>query len=402
MPNTELADNPFRIHGAVLRPFFTNRESELDCILAAFREPGVKLLVYGDRRMGKTSTLTVALGDYEEEDGLGIMADLSTASTVADMATRVLDAALRRLGRRWKDVISDIVHSIGLSVTVGADPMTGLPTASLDIRLRDADVADQRETFGRVLDSIDQAAAERNIHVAVVLDEFQEIHRFGGEDAEWHLRGVIQQHRHISYVLAGSKPDLIRRMLGKGRAFYGLLDKLPFGPIDAIVMAAWIDERMQENGVNSSGAGERIVDIAGPRTRDVVRLARKTFDLARSATTVDGDIVERAFAEIIQDEDDPIFSLWEGLTSHQQNVLRAVAAATKGLTTAGTLRRFSLSSSSAVSRTAGKFIQDSVLERGGVSGFRFDSPYFRGWVVTNALPDMGVHLPPTFQADSAE
>ena len=390
------SDNPFRIHGIVLRPYFTNREEELKRILDTFRAPTAKLVVYGERRMGKTSALAVALGDYEEEAGIGFMADLSTASTVADMANRVLDAASKALGRRWKDVVTDLVRRIGVGVTLGTDPLTGLPTVNLDVGLRNANVAEQRATLGRVLDSIEHAAEDRDINIAIVLDEFQEIHRFGGEEAEWHLRGAIQHHQRLSYILSGSKPNLVRRMLGKGRAFYGFFDKLPFGAIEPERLASWIDERISEHGMKNPVAGADIVSIAGPRTRDVVRLARRTFELARNTSKVDRKVVDQAFLEVVQEEDDSIRFLWEGLTSHQQNVLRAVSAAETGLTTAESLRRFSLSSS-ATSQTANKFVKDGVLERGGPSGYRFDSPFTRGWVIINALPDIGVQLPATFQ-----
>ena len=75
-------------------------------------------------------------------------------------------------------------------------------------------------------------AGDRAITLGIVLDEFQEISRFGGESAEWHLRGIIQHHQHVSYVLAGSQAHIIERMLDQGRAFYGLADHLQFGPID--------------------------------------------------------------------------------------------------------------------------------------------------------------------------
>ena len=76
--------NPFRIHGVVSKPFFTDRANEVERILKALAEPATKLLVYGPRRMGKTSAIAYAVSRREAAGGVAIMADMSTASTLVD------------------------------------------------------------------------------------------------------------------------------------------------------------------------------------------------------------------------------------------------------------------------------------------------------------------------------
>ncbi|MGH7558463.1 MAG: AAA family ATPase [Gemmatimonadota bacterium] len=382
--------NPFRIHGTVTGSYFANREAEVERIARALDEPGSKVLVYGPRRMGKTSAIRVAIERVEQEGGRAFLADLSTASTVADMANRILEAAARTLGKRWKDLPTEFVRRLGVSLRMEPDPGTGLILPSLDLRLRSAPVEDQRRTLGQVLDVLNQLAESRKHSLGVVLDEFQEIHRFGGEEAEWHLRGVIQNHDHMAYILAGSHEHLVRRMLGKGRAFYRLLDPLPFGPIDPVTLARWIDERMSEAGLEAQ-AGDRCVHLAGPRTRDIVQLARKTYDLASTRGTAGPDDVYRAFREVVEEEDELIRTLWEGLTSQSQNVLRAAAGSAQGLTTAATMERYSLRSSGTTSNAAKSLVADGLLVKTR-SGYAFDSPFVRGWVVLHTLPDVGIHL----------
>jgi uncharacterized protein len=246
-----------------------------------------------------------------------------------------------------------------------------------------------------VLDALESLASERNVTFTVVLDEFQEIHSLGGEQAEWRLRGVVQHHQHVSYVFAGSKPSLIRRMQQKNRAFYQLADRLPFGPIDSNHLVEWIDRRMDESGARSDGAGEMIVRCAGPRTRDVVQLARKTFDHARGEKVANEGSVRAAFLELIGEEDDSVRLYWNGLTAPQQNVLRAIAAGEPQLTGQGARRRFSLSSPAAVQKALEKFEEDGMVVRSGEGGgYVCDSPFVRGWLIQHALPDVGVHWDP--------
>lgn len=393
--------NPFRIHGTVTGPYFADRTEEIVRIRATLLEAGAKLLVYGRRRMGKTSTMQMAITEVEEAGGSAFLADLSTATTIVDMSNRILDAAARTLGRRWRDIASDLIQRIGVSLSVSPDQATGLIVPSIDIGLRRADLEDQRRTLGQVLDAIEQLAESRDITLGVVLDEFQEIHRFGGEEAEWHLRGVIQNHRHVAYVLAGSQEHLIRRMLGKTRAFYGLVDRMNLGPMDPVVLGSWIDDRLSENGVPASGVGTECILVAGPGTRDVIQLARKTFDLASSGGVVGEETVEDAFLEVVEEEDELVRTMWESLTAHQQNVLRAVAGSTEGLTTATTIEQYSLGDTGTVVNAAKSLIADGILLKvEGGSGYAFDSPFFRGWVVVNALPDLGLRVAPTFRTEN--
>ena len=231
------ARNPFRIHGVVEDEYFTNRAEEVERIVKTLREPGAKLLVYGPRRMGKTSALARAASRIRADGGHVIMADLSTASSVIDIGNRVIGAAARSLGRRWRDLVQGSVERLHVTVTPIPTATSGIIIRSLDVRLRRAALECQRNPLGNVLDAMEGMARDRKTTIGIVLDEFQEISKFGGENAEWHLRGVIQQHQHVSYVLSGSATHLLERMTDTGRAFYGILAQRYMGPIDAARLA---------------------------------------------------------------------------------------------------------------------------------------------------------------------
>lgn len=287
----------------------------------------------------------------------------------------------------------DFFRQLRPEVTLGSDP-TGQPTASFGVRLREASADDQYETVAGVLDTLERMFSERGESFAVVLDEFQEIHGLGGERAEWRLRGVTQHHQHLSYIFAGSRTSLIRRMQEKNRAFYQLADRLPFGPIEPDHMSGWIEERMRSGGVRTAGVGAEIVALAGPRTRDIVQLARKTFDLGGTAGEASPTVVAAAFRELIAEEDEPVRLYWDGLTGPQQNVLRAIAAGEQQLTGQGAQRRFALSSAPAVRKAAEKFDEDGVVIRTRDGHYACDSPFVRGWLIQHTLPDLGLHWDP--------
>jgi hypothetical protein len=391
--------NPFRIHGVVGGDYFTNRTDELKRIIYALTEPGSKLLVYGPRRMGKTSAILKAMDTIHRKGGHAFLADLSTSSTAVDMGNRILAAASRIMGKRWRRFITDVVSRLNVTVSLTPDPATGIPLPSIDFNLRGDKTGKQRQTLSSILDAINETAKESSIMVGIALDEFQEIHKFGGETAEWDLRASIQKHGHVGYVLSGSREHLIQRMVNTKGALYKLVDKLPFGPITPRHLADWIDTRMSTAGIEVQGAGDHIVHLAGPRTRDIVQVARRCYDLAIIRGQVTIEDVENAFEDIIGEEHDLLYACWLSLTAHQQNVLRAVAAGEKGLTTHETLSRFTLGSSGTVINTvnnlikAGHLIREDAYTRKKVTaptGYDFDSPFFKSWVIRHTLSDMGM------------
>lgn len=387
--------NPFRIHGTVEGEFFTNRKRELEDFARILGEPGAKMVVYGPRRLGKSSTLDIAVRSINKKGGHALIADISTASTITDIGNRILASATRSIGKRWRELAKDLVGRLQGSIRLAPDPTTGFMLPSFDVGLRQESLETQRESLAQVLDGLESLAASRKTNVGLVIDEFQDIAKFGGEAAEWHLRGIVQRHKHVSYIFAGSQEHLIRAMVTSGRAFYKMLDQHHFGPIDRDHMAGWIDQRMQSVGLTSTFAGAACVTLTGPRTRDIVQLARKCVDRAVEST-VAYDEVAASYVELIEDQDDSIRNWWNTLTSLQQNVLRAVAGSSAGLTTADTRRKFSLESSGSITNAAAALLDEGHLVRtDNGSGYVFDSPFVRGWVIIHALPDIGVELPAT-------
>jgi len=150
---------------------------------------------------------------------------------------------------------------------------------------------------------------------------------------------------------------------------------------------------LQETG------NEKVVNLAGPRTRDIIQVARRLYD--RVALRVKATIkdIENAFDDVVGEEHDFLYACWLSLTVYQQNVFRAVAAGEKGLTTRETLSKFTLGSSGTVINTvnslirAGHIIREDAYTRKKVTtptGYDFDSPFFKFWVIKHTLSDMGI------------
>lgn len=368
--------NPFRVGQKVTGEFFTDRAREVSRVVRALRGPS-RLLVYGPRRMGKSSAIAMAAERVRAEGGLVVEADLSTASVLTDVTGRLLTSLHRAEEAAGEGGgVLELLKSLRLRFEI--DPSSGAPSVALEARERSTPPERQAETLEGVLDRLDERAAGTDRPVSVVLDEFQEVVRIGPERAAWWLRSVMQRHRHLSYVCAGSRQRLIERMLSRNGAFYEGFERLHVGPMDPDHLARWIDSRLQGAGVGGEGAGAAIVGAVGPRVQDVMGLARQTYYVAAARGSYEEGDVDRALDEVIEGDDAVFQARWNALTPLQQNVLRAVADGRTSLHAAAVRERFALGPPSSVSTALESLEKQEVLAQD--DGPRFDNPFFRRWV----------------------
>jgi uncharacterized protein len=390
---TDHRRNPFRTAEHVRGAFFTDRAREVDVVVRALRDRG-RLLVWGPRRMGKSSVIGVAAERVRAAGGVVLHADLSTASSLVEVAERLLSAV--SAVSPWHDRLVDWARSLGPVVTLGFDP-TGAPRLGIGLESRPRGGEGERALVERVLDRVEAVAARESSPVAVVLDEFQRLSELDGEAAEWLLRNRMQENRRTAYVCAGSKEGLIRELLQPKRAFYKFFEQLYVGPMDPSHLARWIDDRLTGAGVAAHGVGEALIERVGPRTQDVVQAARTLWFQAALPGRADADAAVAAIAEIVRNDDTALRRTWEDLTPLQQRVLRAVAAGAPELHSQATRHRFDLGASSSVTTALDSLIARAILsrEQGEVA---FENPFFREWVVNDGGGHPSAGSDPTFVA----
>jgi hypothetical protein len=377
-------ENPFRIGQHVRGEFFTDRADEVQVVLRAMRDRG-RLLVWGPRRMGKSTVIGVSTDRVRRDGGIVLTVDLSTVTSLTEAADRLLAAVSRE--ERWQDRLLSLVRSLAPIVTLGADP-EGRPRLAIGLEVRKRAADQERGLLSQVLDRVHGLAAEHDRPVVFVLDEVQQLGQIGGDAAEWLLRGRMQEHRHTAYVCAGSKESLVREMLQPKRAFYSFFELLHVGPIDRQHLGRWIDERMSGTGVKARDVGQRIVVSVGPRTQDVMLTARTLWFRTASRGRADPADVKAAMDEIVTAEDPALRRTWEDLTPLQQRVLKAVAGDAQGLHSEDARSRFELGPSSSVTTAITALTDRSILERRD-RAISFDSPFFRRWVEREVLRPEG-------------
>jgi len=362
--------NPFFFETPSDRWSFTDREELIPRLQELMAEKGRRLLVFGRRRMGKTSLIRNVA---DRARITFIYCDISTAASMTELARKLMDAAPTEEGPRLAKALglaAKYLKTVGLSA--GKITLTGELRAEAGTK-----------TLEGVLNLLDARAADRDEVWTVCLDEFQEIRALGGARIDWQLRGIMQEHRHLNYIFTGSDHRMVGWMTEPTAPFFKQLQQMEVGPIDPAHLAGWLERRAEMGGLPELPEPAKIVAMAGPCTGDVIRLAKAVFGLATGK--VPRNIIATAFDAIALTELHAEFlNQWRSLPPTQRGVLRAIADG-RGPTAAETLRDYGLKAASTASTALEALVERQFLVRLD-SGVIFDNPFFRRWVAFNGQP----------------
>lgn len=390
------ARNPFEIGVLARGEHFADREEEVARIARTLRTAGERLILYGDRRLGKSSALDRAATRVRRAGGRVVIVSLATTIDPADAAQQVIRGVQEQIGRNWRRTLEGVAERLHATMELRPSPVLGAPpSVRFGFGMRERE-ASESTLLWDALGAIDAQMRSEGRQLGLAIDEFQRIHDWAGEDAEWALKAAMETHRNLAYVLAGSQRHLIEAMISrKGRALWKQADVLPFLPIEPQLMAEWIQQHASRSGVVFSlEACDAIVALAGPRTRDIVQLARAVWDSAVRQGEADVEALAPAMEGIVRDAGALFAALWRDRPPVEQRLLRALAAnAALEPTSAEALRAYRLGPKSTVASALPRLLQQEVLARTDAGRYHFDDPFFRRWVQLHALGDLGSPAP---------
>ncbi len=363
---------PFRV--GVPDAAFTDRADEVARVLDVMRSGG-RLVVYGERRLGKTTLLRRAAARLGREGGVVVYVD---AWAAADSGA-VFRSILSQLPGGWLrgERVTDLLRALAGMVTLGVSATSGSPVLRLDPGQRR--IPD--DAVQRLIRALDRAAARAEGPVALVIDEFQKLEdRTGITPAE--LRGLAQECANLSVILSGSAKGMILGLMAPDAPFYGV-PALEVRPIDATHLARWVRSVLVKAGVELSPEGARaLVQRAEGVTSYVLELGNQVA--ADAEGSVEPADVDAAFRAMTLSRAAQYELLWDGLNVHARNLLAALAHGEEALTGQSVRERFGLPASSTVVYHLDQLRKRAFLRP--VSEPAIADPFFREWITLRTAP----------------
>jgi AAA+ ATPase superfamily predicted ATPase len=379
------ARNPFEFGRELAPDELVDRDEELQAIARVATNRG-KLFLIGPRRYGKTSILNAVEHRLTTRGAVVLRYDAEAYESLTLLAQALLTGAARRLTgplARTGDLIKQLFSRLRPDVSYD------LANHRLTVRIGAAPGAKGSDlpVLTEVLDGIERLARGRKRPVVVIIDEFQQVVREGGEAAERQIRAAIQRHRHVSYLFAGSKTQLLADLTGDpGRAFWKLGERRFLGPVPRPDFRRFLRRGFGKAGFRTTPEGiERILDAAQDVPYNVQRLASTCWERlrVRDDRLLTEAAVDDALRAVVRNEHPAYTQIWTNLSTTQKKGLKAVIEeGGRELLSRAVLHRHGLAAST-MQRALENLDALGIVredEAGDGVRFRLEDPFLAAWL----------------------
>ena len=347
----ERAFNPFIIKGYRDPEHFCDREKETETILQAVQN-GRDLVLLLPRRIGKTGLMQHAFHRIRQE--------------LPPIKTFYLDVFSTQ-------DLSDFVRLLGETVLGSMDPLTGMPSVSLDFVERN-----ETTTLQEIFDYL--KASETPCVIAI--DEFQQINEYPEKGIEALLRSLIQFAPHVHWIFAGSKQHLMEGMLlSPKRPFYQSAQLLPLQVLERETYYDFCSRMCKERYLYlDRDLFYKLYDRYDGYTWYIQRLMNRLFEFGVSPVE---ELLDAATREIVEENDDAYARLLNTQSASCRRLLKAVAKenCVKEILSGAFIQRHGLKAASSVQSATKKLLDEELLyktDKGYIVYDRFMAEWLKG------------------------
>jgi len=371
--------NPFIYGKIVTGESFVNRKKEKADLTKSLLDSQVVFLI-SSRRYGKSSLLKKVSDELKTKKAQVAYIDLFKCSSLEQFVAQyagVLASLETSVAEKAMKLIGEWIASLRPQFTINKDGTLGL---EIDARPREQEVYQLLE---KLMEKPQGYAKRHKCPVVVMIDEFQEIVRFGGEQLEKYLRAVIQGQKNVGYVFSGSKRSMLTDMVSKkSRAFYHSGPVMYLDKIDQEEWVQYIKDKFRQGKIAIDDVVIRkIIQKAQNIPYYVQSLSHKIWELTGDF----GRVEEKAMAaavEAIVDESRHVYgALWELLPSTQQRLLEGIARGViENPLSQDFITRYQMNSRSTVMTSLKLLEKKDILEKTGKK-YIFCDIWFSEWVL---------------------
>jgi uncharacterized protein len=374
------AVNPFRFGPLALDEAFTDRQAEIDALVADARN-GQDVVVLAPRRYGKSSLVWRVAQELVKEDVLVAQVDLMRTPTKDQLAAKLAKTIHEELATRlWsaKERLK-VFAGLRLQPTITVDPNDGTVSFSFDARAADRDIDSTLEELFAMLGKI---AADRKRRVVLVLDEFQEIVDVDPALIKL-MRSVFQEQPEVAHVYLGSKRHMMRRIFNdENEPFWRSAKQVELDVIPPDLFAAYAVDRFEGTGKElGQDACERALELTGGHPYATQELLYFVWEETRAGEPADPATVERALEATLRSEHSHFSLVWDRASSAQKRVLQALAQEQPGRPLSGDYqRRHSLPATPTVQAALTALDRAELVTRLGRGSYRIAEPFLTEWI----------------------
>lgn len=371
------SDNPFLYGSIVNKTDFCNRDRLSKRLVSHFGN-GQNSVLMGPRRVGKSSLIHHSASRVK--GATLIYVDFWGAHSYDDFIRRCVQAL---------DVIEDktslfqkISRAIpGLSVSVGTDPISGLPTFTPVFN-------QQKKAAPESVSQLTQlwaALAEEN-KIIIALDEFQDVGKIeNSEQLFGLLRKEIQLLGKVPFCFCGSVRNEMWRLFAEDDgAFYKSCAILEVSETDFDDWHGFLKNKFSSTGVKIEDEQlETICSIADHNPGDTQQLCSSVWEKAKfqNRRKITDETINKALVQVFADEKKGYEQVVADVSAQQLCVLRGIAhLGGESIQSSEFLNFTGITQASSSKAAATRLLQRRILQK-STKGFKFSNPFFKEWLL---------------------
>ena len=332
MESKTLQEPPFVVGRPVTGEYFVDREDELHRLLTLVegvqKGSSSNSALIGLRRTGKTSILENLELKLKPNAKLvpvivncyGIAAKSRLAKVLVD---RAVDSYVHKTGD--KAYLKRLTRAIGDSAKAAADRVSEVRFAEFSLSLRDKST-EEDVLLEDALQYVEALADEKNVFFVVMLDEFQDVIRWG-EDTLRRVRTVVQSQKRVCYVLAGSATTVMRNLVYDRRSpFYRQLVDIPIKKLDKATVHAFLEARFAFAKIRAPGpVTEKIATLSDGYPDYVQRLGLELYLSIGEGGSLTEEKVDGAYDDMVVGLDGEFDNYFSTFTPLEREIVVALA-----------------------------------------------------------------------------
>ena len=392
--------NPFEFGRELDSKELVNRHEEMQIVRETI-ETGGKLFIIGPRRFGKTSLITAVAEKMTEEGNIILNYNAESFPEIEQLVKRMIEDSARNL----KGKIEKIGEQIKLSfknlkpeISFSATQTDWKATLGTNVA---ASAVNPTELLVDALNGLETLAADLpgEKRVCLIIDEFQEILAQDKLAAEKQIRAAIQKHRHIAYIFAGSKTQMLSEMItDPSRPFYRLgkqlwVDAIPRPEfvrflVDSFTKGDFFPPKTTLSEKNELAL--QIITLADDVPYNVQMLAHfiwnrlSVFKVGAPDTAyLTSGVIKEALNSLVKQSDAFHTQIWTNLTSNQKKALAGVVSENGRNLLSREISQITKMPTATMQTALRSLTSQNILrqkEKEGSVHYIFEDPFFSHWI----------------------
>ncbi len=364
---------PFDYGKVITIDFFTNRTKEIKRLEQNFVN-GVNTILISPRRWGKSSLVknTAEKLVLKNKKFKVVFIDLFNVLNEEEFYNEIAYETIKCTATKFEGWVENSIKFLSkFKPSIG---LSNDPSVAFDLQLS---LTETRKNFKDILDLPEKIAIEKNIHLIVCIDEFQNVEKFSSDAValQKKMRAQWQHHHHVTYCLYGSKRHLMMALFEKqSMPFFKFGDTFYLEKIKEEHWLPYIQKQfLQTHKSISEELCSQIVRLMQEHPYYVQQLCQLVW--LNTNKKVTADILATSIADLM-DRNNALFQRdFEMLTSTQVNYLRAMLHGETAFSSKEVLQRYNMGTSANIQRVVKALEDKEIINKLGKT-IEFADPAF--------------------------